>query len=141
MLRVVVDTGVLVSGRLSGRGAPADLIRRWLAGEIDLVVSPLLLAELEEVLHRPAFRRWLTPAEVDRYVYLLRTHATSVDDPPPQGGHTSDPDDDYLVDLARAAGVDVLVSGDSDLLDMENPRPPVRTPRGLIEILDEIKSR
>ncbi len=141
MLRVVVDTGVLVSARLSGRGAPAELVRRWLAGELDLIVSPLLPAELEEVLHRSAFRRWLAPDEVDDYVHLLRMHATMVDDPAPEVGLTPDPDDDYLVNLARAVDADVLISGDSDLLGVEDPRPPVRTPRALIGILDEIDGR
>ena len=139
MLRVVVDPGVLVSARLSGRAAPAEMVRRWLAGQIDVIVSPRLLDELDDVLHRPAFGRWLTLDEADAYVELLRTHATVVDDPPPEVGHTPDPGDDYLVSLARDARADLLVSGDSDLVDPVDPRPPVRTPRALIDLLDQIE--
>lgn len=47
--------------------------------------------------------------------------------------------DDYLVTLARSARVDVLVSGDADLVDLEDPRRPVRTPRELIELLDRFE--
>ncbi len=137
MFRVVIDPGVLVSARLSGGGAPAELIRRWLAGEIDLIVSPLLLAELGEVLHRPKFRRWLSVEEVDAYLEFLRGHATLVDDPPTQVGTSPDPDDDYLVSLARAGRAQVLVSGDSDLVALDDPRPPVVTPRGLVNRLDQ----
>ncbi|MDP3983484.1 MAG: putative toxin-antitoxin system toxin component, PIN family [Acidimicrobiia bacterium] len=139
MLRAVIDPGVLVSARLSGRGAPAELIRRWLSGQIDIIVSPLLLDELADVLHRPTFRRWLTTNEVDAYIEFLNTHATLVDDPPPEVGHTPDPDDDYLVSLARIGRADVLISGDSDLVDLDDPRPPVSTPRGLIDLLDELE--
>lgn len=57
MLRVVIDPGVLVSAHISGQGAPAELIRRWIEGQIDILVSPLLLEELDGVLHRPKLRR------------------------------------------------------------------------------------
>lgn len=140
MLRVVIDPGVLISARLSGQGAPAELIRRWLAGEVDIIVSPQLLDEVGDVLARPKFRRWLTVTETDAYLAFLREHATLADDPPPEAGHTPDPDDDYLVALARSALADVLVSGDGDLTGLVNSRPPVRTPRALIETLDHIEN-
>lgn len=138
MLRVVIDPGVLISARLSGRGAPAELIRRWLTGHIDIIVSPLLLDELDTVLRRPKFRRWLTVDDIQAYVTFLRAHATVVEDPPAEAGLTPDPDDDYLVGLARAARAAVLVSGDSDLTDLDDPHPPVCTPRALVAMLDEI---
>ncbi|HKY48054.1 MAG TPA: putative toxin-antitoxin system toxin component, PIN family [Acidimicrobiia bacterium] len=139
MLRIVVDPGVLVSARLSGRGAPAELVRRWLSGQVDVIVSPLLLDEVDDVLHRPAFERWLTPDEAGVYLELLSTHATVVENPPPEAGYTPDPDDDYLVTLARSVRADLLVSGDADLVDLQDPSPPVLTPRQLIDLLDRIE--
>ena len=136
----MIDPGVLVSARISGAGAPAELIRRWLSGQIDIIVSPLLLAELGDVLHRPKFRKWLTASETDDYIAFLTEHATVVDDLAPEHGHTPDPDDDYLVTLARAARADVLVSGDSDLTDLNDPYPPVATPRGLVVLLDRTET-
>lgn len=139
MLTCVVDPGVLVAARLSGKGAPAELIHRWLSGQLDLVVSPLLLAELDRVLDREKFRRWLTREEAQAYVEFLRTRPRIMADPPPTVGHTRDPDDDYLVTLARAVQARVLVSGDSDLTEIADPRPPVLTPRELIATLDRIE--
>jgi uncharacterized protein len=139
MLTCVVDPGVLVAARLSGKGAPAELIRRWLGGQLDLVVSPLLLAELDRVLVRDKFRRWLTREEAQAYVEFLRTHARLMADPPSTVGHTPDPNDDYLVTLARAVRARALVSGDSDLTCLVDPRPPVLTPRELIATLDQIE--
>jgi predicted nucleic acid-binding protein len=40
---------------------------------------------------------------------------------------SADPDDEYLVDLARAAAVDLPVAGDAHLLDLSD-RLPVMTP-------------
>jgi predicted nucleic acid-binding protein len=41
---------------------------------------------------------------------------------------TRDPNDDYLLALARSAKVNVLVSGDRDLTDLANTQPPIETP-------------
>lgn len=41
---------------------------------------------------------------------------------------TRDPDDDYLLALARSADVDVLVSGDRDLTDLADTEPSIETP-------------
>ncbi len=47
-----------------------------------------------------------------------------VEGDPPEGGDpiTDDPDDDFLVVLAEAAGADVLVSGDPHLTTLKRPR-------------------
>lgn len=111
-----------------------------MTGQVEFVVSPLLLNELADVLHRPKFRRWLTPAEVDTYILFVREHAARVADPAAESGHTPGPDDDYLVTLARAANVDALVSGDSDLTALEKPVPPVVTPRAAVDLLDRIEA-
>jgi predicted nucleic acid-binding protein len=50
-----------------------------------------------------------------------------------------DPDDDYVVALAKDAGAEPIVSGDRDLLDEPRLDPPVLDPRaaciklGLVE--------
>ncbi len=132
MLRVVIDPGVLVAALLAPGGSPAQLYERWVAGEFELVVCPLLLAELDAVLRRPKFRRYATIGEVDLYVAVLRGGASSAPDPEPSPGLTRDPADDYLVALARSAGVDYLVTGDADLTDLVGLVPPVCSPAALL---------
>jgi hypothetical protein len=56
-----------------------------------------------------------------------------LDDPPAGTSISSDPDDDYLVALARAGGADCLVSGDADLTVLIDAKPPVVTPREFLE--------
>jgi uncharacterized protein len=140
MLRTVIDPGVLVAARLSGRGAPAEIIRRWLAGELDIVASAQLLDELGDVLARPKFRRWLSLDEAAEYITFVKLHARQVASQPSESGHTRDPDDDHLVTLARSAHVDLLVSGDKDLTSLTSATPPIATPRQLIELLDRVRA-
>jgi putative PIN family toxin of toxin-antitoxin system len=122
--RAVLDTNVLVSALISPSGPSAALLLEVRAGAFEVVVSPLLLAELSDVLARPKIRRYVSESEAAAYIELVRQIATLQDDPPPAGVPLSaDPDDEYLIDLARVAGADVLVSGDAHLLDLRGQLP------------------
>ena len=135
-MRAVLDCNVLVSARLSPLGASAQLLRAAVKEQFEWIVSPQLLSELTEVLARDRFRRWFTVDEADAFVEALRSAAVVIDDPPAVTGLTPDPDDDYLVALARAAHADYLVSGDRHLSQLPDPDPPVLTPRAFLDLLD-----
>ena len=47
-----------------------------------MVVSPQLLAELDEVLHREKFRRWITVSEAERFIDQVWAIAEVVHDAP-----------------------------------------------------------
>ncbi|MGP6156835.1 MAG: putative toxin-antitoxin system toxin component, PIN family [Vulcanimicrobiaceae bacterium] len=130
-----MDPGVLIAGLISADGAPRALLLRWLGGDFELIVCPALLAELESVLLRPKFRGCATDEEVRDYVDLVRRLATVAPDPPARPGLTPDPKDDYLVALARASRVGILVSGDRHLLDLREAGLPVLTPRAFVDEL------
>jgi len=133
--RTVLDTNVLVSALISPGGPSAALVLELRDGAFELIASPALLAELREVLGREKFRRYATEAEAIAYVDLIRHEATILDDPAPGDRPLSaDPDDEYLVDLARAAAADALVSGDAHLLDLRD-RLPVMTPAEFLATL------
>jgi putative PIN family toxin of toxin-antitoxin system len=133
--RAVLDTNVLVSGLISPGGHSAALLLELRAGAFELVVSPILLAELGDVLGRPKFRPYVTAAEAAAFVELVGNEATIYNDPPPAEERLSaDPDDEYLLDLARAASADVLVSGDSHLLVLRDVGP-VMTPADFLATL------
>jgi putative PIN family toxin of toxin-antitoxin system len=133
--RVVVDPNVLIAALISPRGAPAALYGALAAGRFELVASPLLLAELERVLSREKFRRYASLDQAHGYVRAIARLALLVDDPTPLPGATPDPGDDYIVALARAEHVDAIVSGDRHLLELQQARPPVLTPRAFVDQL------
>lgn len=123
MRRVVLDPGVLVSALITPSGTPAKLLEEMRNGALELIVSPLLLSELEEVLAREKFRRYVDMDTVRDYVGLLRRDAVVAEDPaeePPL--RSADPDDDYLIGLAFSQKA-VLVSGDKHLLDLTGGAP------------------
>jgi putative PIN family toxin of toxin-antitoxin system len=121
--RAVLDPGVLVSALISPSGTPAKLLEQARNGALELIVSPLLLGELEEVLAREKFRRYVDLDTVRDYVDLLRRDSEVADDPadePPL--RSADPDDDYLIALAFSRKA-VLVSGDKHLLELTGGAP------------------
>ncbi len=101
-----------------------------MVGEFGLIVSPRLLYELQTVLAREKFRRYLTHEEANEYVSWLHHEAEVLEEPAESFvvGATPDPDDDYLVGLAARRGVSYLVSGDRHLLGL--PERVVRDAKG-----------
>jgi len=138
VLRVVLDPGVLISAVLSAAGPPAEALNRWRSGEFDLVVSTRLLGELEEVLVRPKFRASASEDDARAYVDALAAEALLAADPAEVPPVTDDPDVDYLVALAVAAGADFIVSGDSHLTGLAEPPVQILTPRAFVDRLDRV---
>jgi putative PIN family toxin of toxin-antitoxin system len=137
-VRAVLDPNVLISAVISSGGAPRAIVVAWTQGHFELVVSALLLGELRDVLARPRFRRWVGESTVAEYIEGLADAATIIEDPPALPGLSPDPDDDYLITLARTAEADYLVSGDRHLTGLTGPTPPVLTPREFRDLLTDL---
>ncbi len=75
--------------------------------------SPALLAELREVLMRPELR--IKRHQTDELINLLMTRAKLVVPTTPLHA-CRDPKDDIVLQCAVAGRVNVIVTGDSDLL-------------------------
>lgn len=136
MTRAVLDPNVLVSAFISERGGSPDrIVRAWREGAFELVVSPQLIAELVDVLGRPKFAVQAAEGRAEAYIAALAGDAINIDDPPDPPAVSPDRGDDYLITLARVARADVIVSGDSHLLGLADPEPPVLTPRQYAEQL------
>lgn len=135
MIRVLFDTNVFVAALISDAGAPAELIALWQRGEFDIVVSPLLLAELERVLRRPRLRRWIAKEDVRQLLEILGRSCPLVADPPKAASVCRDPHDDYLFAVALAGRCQAVVSGDDDLLSVASPPVPVVSPRAMVDLL------
>ena len=108
MLRVVIDTNVLLSGLL-WHGAPHVLLERVRAGTLGLVSSPAILGELENVIARPKFDVILARSNTSREIALaeLRQLAEVIEPPRLESPVCRDPDDDAVLALALAAQVDM----------------------------------
>jgi uncharacterized protein len=130
-VRAVLDPNILIAALLAPGGAPAQLVSRWLAGEFELVLSEVLLAELERALAYPKLRKRVTADEGAEFVALLRHGAILAPDPPKPARRCTDPGDDYLLALAERARA-VLVSGDQHLLALAD-KLPIHTARAFLD--------
>ncbi|HEX5711832.1 MAG TPA: putative toxin-antitoxin system toxin component, PIN family [Solirubrobacterales bacterium] len=131
MRRAVLDTNVFVSALVTPKGISAKVIEQMQTGEVEAIVSPGLLAELESVLRREKFRRYFDSEAVEAFLEMLRVEATLVPDPStPAPLRSVDPKDDFLLALASSQKSH-LVSGDSDLIELSGGAPII-TPGDLL---------
>ena len=88
MLRIVVDTNVIVGSVISQKGAPAQLLDAWSEHLFDLVISEAILHEVERVLREPRLKETFNIAEnrIARLVELLREDSILVPDTERQDG-------------------------------------------------------
>lgn len=112
MIAVVLDTNILVSG-LGWSGPPSLIVDAVVAGEVLLVSSPPLLAELKRVLTHPKLAAvFPDPAGI---VERIRVVAEVVE-PTFTLGVVADEPDNRVIEAAVAARVDAVVTGDAMLL-------------------------
>jgi putative PIN family toxin of toxin-antitoxin system len=134
MVRAVLDPNVVISGAISSRGAPAEVLRSLAMGEFELIASQALLDELERALAYPKPRPHISQPDAADLVRWVTDSASIVVDPGADPlVHSRDPHDDYLIALASAHRA-ALVSGDKDLLALER-EIPVFSPRAFLELL------
>ena len=131
--RVVMDTSTLVSAVLLPQSTPRQAFLKALAIGV-LCVSPATLIEMELVLMRKKFDRYLDQKTRLDFLAMYRTHARLF--PVSEAEETAlplschDPRDNKFLALALGCSADVLVSSDDDLLTL-NPYQgiPVLSPQ------------
>jgi putative PIN family toxin of toxin-antitoxin system len=134
-VRAVLDPNVLISGLISSSGGPALVLAAVDTGRVEIVISPLLVEELERALAYPRLRKRIGEDDADRALAWLRMVARTVDDPPDAPPvRSDDPGDDYLIVLAASVRA-ALVSGDQHLLALKR-RIPVYSPSEFMQLLD-----
>ena len=129
-LRIVLDTNIVISALFFG-GPPGDLLRLALEGEVELVTSSHLVAEVERVL-RSKFPHaqqaiWDTLAILNE----MATHAIPREE---VSVIHKDPADNRVLECAISAHVDAIISGDRHLLTLKQFRGiPILSPRAFLQ--------
>ena len=108
LLRLVVDTNIVVSAALKPDGLQRIVLLLAITKPARLYVTKVILDEYRDVLSRPEFqiRKGLRQQLLD----LIRKRAHLVA-PEQTVWVTSDPDDDVFLECADAAHADYLVTG------------------------------
>ena len=108
MIRIVLDTNVLVSANLNNDGLEAMAVSLAFARKLRLCVSKEILAEYERVLFYPRLK--FDPEETRRFLNRLRRESIRVK-PHQRVSESPDEADNRFLECAEAAGADFLVTG------------------------------
>ena len=132
--RFVFDTNAIVSAALLNGSVSRRAFDKALDGGT-ILVSAETIGELDDVLGRPDFARYL--AEDERLEFLaVLLHETELVQVTHQIRACRDARDDKFLELAMSGAADCIVSGDQDLLVLHPFQGvPIVTPR---DFLDEM---
>ena len=110
-MRVVLDANVLFSA-FASHGACDDLFENVVDRDTLLCSADVL----EDVRSKLIEKAGASAAEGDAVVRLVRSVAEMIDPPALEQRVCHDPDDDHVLSLAAASHADCVVTGDKDLL-------------------------
>lgn len=120
LMRVVLDTNVLLSALISPHGAPDAICRAWRAATFQVVTSVVQLDELRRASRYPKLQAVLQRHRVGAMVNTLRRAIVLAR--LPADIEAADPNDAFLLAMAREGDADYLVTGDrrAGLLQRKN---------------------
>jgi putative PIN family toxin of toxin-antitoxin system len=109
VIRVVLDTNILISALLSPQGPPAQIfLMTILEPDTQLCVSGEIFAEYEEVIYRPRFNR--SDDDIKAALQTIRERGLWVK--PTEKVHASpDPNNDIFLECAQACAAHYLITG------------------------------
>ena len=139
--RVVLDTNVVLSALVFTHGRAVALRDAWQAGRCEPYVSKATAGELIRALGYPKFK---LAAEEQRELladYLPYCRSVTMPAKPPRTPPCRDPFDLAFLQLAVVGKVDLLVSGDQDLLRIEGRLPcPIITLDAFLAALTQARN-
>jgi len=138
-VRIVIDTTDYISA-LIGKTHRAKIERVLLNENIQVLADITLLEEICDVAYREKFRKYITIEDADRFISSLKRRlkpivVTSIVEASP------DPDDNFILALARDGQADYIVTGDKPgLLNLESfENIPIVRLQGFLDIIDKIQ--
>ena len=118
----VVDTSVLVSAFLFRQSVPGRVVTLAEQNVYTLYLSPILLEEVTRSLHHPRLKKSYGYADADVLAWchtLKQIGKVWKKALPDVGLVCRDPDDEHVIACAHGAGASWIITGDHDLLDLE----------------------
>lgn len=133
MIRVVIDTNVLVSAMLNPRGSEAAVIALVAKGALIWCVSAQILAEYEAVLARPKFRA-VDGSKIKAALDLARFGEIAMVVSPLS--HSSHDPDNRFYECASVAQADYIVTGNRRHFQAQIPPTKIVNAPQLLRVLD-----
>ena len=127
MIRVVLDTNVVVSALLAPDALPVVILDLALQGKVRAALSHRTLAELERVLRRPRFS--FEPRKIGSFIALLKARAKLVAPSETLNLCRADPSDNRFLECAQAAKAEFLITGNKSHYPARHRNTAVVNPR------------
>jgi len=127
IIRVVLDTNILVSALLSREGSPAKIYRMFLTRALTLAYCTGILDEYQDVLYRPRLR--ILHDDADIVIAAVRQYGEKIL-PKPSINTMLDEGDRVFYDTAKCANA-YLVTGNTKHYPIE---PFILTPVAFLEL-------
>jgi putative PIN family toxin of toxin-antitoxin system len=136
MIRVVLDTNILISALLQPQSLPALTFLTALGGtKAQLCVSGEIYAEYEEVIRRPKFNR--REMLIEQALRAIRQNGFWIK-PSEKVRACSDPEDDIFLECSQAARAHYLVTGNLKHFPANWANTQIVTARQFLNIVAEI---
>jgi hypothetical protein len=125
MIRVVLDTNVLVSALLTPVSPPAKILAAVLEGRLRIIISPAIISEIGLVFQYPRLKKTmrkhrLSAEEVEEALFKILKVAIITPGDKIILGVSRDPADDPILSCAVEGQADYVISGDKDLTELES---------------------
>jgi putative PIN family toxin of toxin-antitoxin system len=133
MIRVVVDTNVVVSANLRDEGLPAAILDLAANKRILMCVSAALMAEYKEVLNRPRLK--LAPRRIASALAVIRRTSLLVSPTRTVTVIKADEPDNRLLECAEEAGAHYLVTGNARHFPRSFKSTIIVTPKQFLDLL------
>jgi uncharacterized protein len=115
--KLVIDTNLWI-GYFMGKHVKSYLDQILADPKIDLLISEKSLDELLSVLSRPKFQKYITFEQIAVLIALIRRRSLFIN-VTSQITLSRDPKDDFLLALSIDGQADYLLTGDEDLLILQ----------------------
>jgi len=138
MLKIVLDTNVLVSALINPHGKPAQIINYVFENKLRLFTSPSIIEEMERVLSYPKLmkRHGLEKEELREFVSDLLSIMLLIEEEKTTEVIMEGPSDNKYLSCAINGKVDFIISGDIHLLNLgEYEGIQIVTPTRFLQIM------
>jgi len=143
MFRIVLDANIFVSAILSPNGVPAQVLNTWHEGFFELVISSSIIEEIRRVLNYPKLTKFHKKSAKEIDLFLDDLEVLTFFAPEKSSLSISDdPSDDKYINAALEGGAKFLITGDNDLLKIQEYEGiKIITPREFLIELEMIRRK
>jgi putative PIN family toxin of toxin-antitoxin system len=116
-IKAIIDTNLFISFLIGKK--LKSLKQRLTDASIELIFAGQNILEIKIVTSREKFRRYFDQNQVDDLIHFIQTTGKvyQINEVPKV---CRDPKDDFLLELAKISNADYLVTGDKDLIEIDN---------------------